>query len=418
MKLNKYTFFAFIYFFLNSVGLPAGLTYTAILSPLFYWWVLTVRRREILLPFFLLLSPFVLLHISTGADPKTYIISLLNITMVYIFCQTVYTFLKIQKNLEQIFRSILIVNFILCLIAIPFYKTSYYGLFWIEQFLTEGVDNFRRLRMFTYEASYYATLFVPVFFFFFLQIIFRQNRINTWLLMLMLALPYILSFSMGVIGAMVFAVFIIFSLYLGSLARKRRVITLAIYSMTGLAALLVVLTLFFPGNALFSRIENILAGQDLSGQGRTTDAFILAKRLLALKNECWGIGFGQVKMIGEDIIRGYYGYPPDYNVISIPNATAETLAILGWIGVSIRILAELALFCFTRVWTNYYRLLLFSFVFLYQFTGSFVTNIAEYVIWILAFTNSFPQFNVVRNFSIKPAPKQVPSQDALSNERS
>ncbi|HET9430639.1 MAG TPA: hypothetical protein VFO70_05650, partial [Chitinophagaceae bacterium] len=72
---------------------------------------------------------------------------------------------------------------------------------------------------------------------------------------------------------------------------------------------------------------------------------------------------------------------------------AETLAIFGWVGFWIKLLVELALFYFTKVWTNYYRLLLFFFIFIYQFTGSFITNMAEYVIWILAFTNVFKQFD-------------------------
>ena len=73
---------------------------------------------------------------------------------------------------------------------------------------------------------------------------------------------------------------------------------------------------------------------------------------------------------------------------------AETLAIFGWVGFCVRIFIELSLFFYTKVWKNYYRLLLFLFIFLYQFTGSFITNIAEYVIWIMAFTNAFPQFDV------------------------
>jgi len=97
--------------------------------------------------------------------------------------------------------------------------------------------------------------------------------------------------------------------------------------------------------------------------------------------------------LGADIIRSYYLYALDYNTIAIPNAAAETLAIFGWAGLLLRISVELVLFFYTRVWTNYYRLLLFLFIFLYQFTGSFITNIAEYVIWILAFTNAFPAFD-------------------------
>lgn len=41
--------------------------------------------------------------------------------------------------------------------------------------------------------------------------------------------------------------------------------------------------------------------------------------------------------------------------------------------------------------------MLFIFMFIYQFVGSFATNLAEYVIWILAFTNVFRQFDVKAN---------------------
>ena len=146
-------------------------------------------------------------------------------------------------------------------------------------------------------------------------------------------------------------------------------------------------------------------GKDTSGNGRTFEAFMLAMKMLDLKSHAWGIGAGQVKILGADIIRSYYLYDLDYNNIAIPNAAAETLAIFGWIGLSLRVLIELFLFFYTKVWTNYFRLLLFIFIFIYQFTGSFVTNIAEYVIWILAFTNLFAEFNVetkrrVKNYTL------------------
>ena len=46
MTVNKYLPFAFIYFFINTLGLPLGLTYTAILSPFFYWWVITTTKAR------------------------------------------------------------------------------------------------------------------------------------------------------------------------------------------------------------------------------------------------------------------------------------------------------------------------------------------------------------------------------------
>jgi hypothetical protein len=396
MKLNKYIIFAIIYFFLNSLGLPIGLTYTALLCPFFYWWVLVSRKQEILLPFFLCLLPFITLQVLTGRglDIKSYLLSLFNLTAVYIFCQTFYTFLKNCKDIERIFRKLLILNFILCLIAIPLYFTSYYDILWIEQFLTHGIDAFRRLKLFTYEASYYATLFVPLLFFYFLKLVTGRNRSNIWILLIMLLLPLALSFSLGVLSAILMAVLIAFLIHGSTIVRKRRGLKLIAWvllaSVTGLA----VMAIFFPGNALFLRLTNILGGNDQSGRGRTTDSFVLANKILDRGNYWWGIGPGQIKIVGAEIIRGYYGYPPLYMVITIPNAVAETWAVFGFIGLLLRFTIEISLFFYTRVWSNYYRLLLFIFIFIYQFSGSFITNLAEYVIWILAFTNVFPVFDI------------------------
>ncbi|MDB5199354.1 MAG: hypothetical protein JWO92_1317 [Chitinophagaceae bacterium] len=394
MSINKYLPFAFIYFFVNALALPFGLTYTAILSPLFYWWILTSRKREILLPFFICLAPFFIMHLIFGIEIKSYVISVLNFTAVYIFCQAFYTFLKNCSDPEKIFRKLLVINFILCLIAIPIYFTSYDDLLWMKSSLTEGVSDVKRLKLFTYEASYYATLFTPLFFFYFLQVVLRQNKLNSWLLLMMLFLPYILSFSIGVIASVMVAIILTYIIYFKTLTQKRRALNIFILTLVIFLSVLFIVLVFFPGNNFFLRLENIITGHDTSGKGRTSDAFILANQILEKKSAAWGVGPGQIKILGGDIIRSYYLYDLDYNTIAIPNAAAETLAIFGWIGFCIRILIELFLFFYTRVWINYFRLLLFLFIFLYQFTGSFITNIAEYVIWILAFTNAFPQFDV------------------------
>lgn len=394
MRINKFFPFAFIYFFVNSLGLPFGLTYTAILSPLFYWWVVTTRKKEILLPFFVCLVPFFIMHLINGVEQTSFLVSVLNFTAVYIFCQAFYTFLKNCNEPEKILRKLLIINFILCLIAIPLYFTSFYKVLWMENSLTEGINHFLRLKLFTYEASYYATLFTPLFFFYLLQVIFKQNKINSWFLLLMLLLPYLLSFSLGVIASVMAASAITYTSYFKLLTRKRRVLNMFLLFAAISIITLGVLLIFFPDNTLFIRIGNIFSGHDTSGKGRTSDAFILAKQILNQKSATWGVGVGQIKILGADIIRSYYLYDLDYPTITIPNAAAETLAIFGWTGLCLRIIVELALFFYTKVWTNYYRMLLFLFIFIYQFTGSFITNIAEYVIWILAFTNAFPRFNV------------------------
>jgi hypothetical protein len=394
MKVNKYFPFALIYFFVNSLALPFGLTYTALLAPLFYIWILRIRKKEVLLPFLAVLFPFIIIHLMiVGVDTKSYFLSLLNFILVYVFCQAVYTFLIVCKEPEKIFRSILVLNFIFCLAAVPFYFTPYFEPLWIEQNIAMNVGHFRRLQLFTYEPSYYALLFTPFFFFYLLQYCFSKNSISANWLLLMLFLPYILSFSIGVIGAVILSGLSVWIIYFRRLTRKKRILNALIYTGTGFISAMLVLILFFRQNPVFTRIRNILSGEDSSGNGRITDAFILASKLLQKKNEYWGVGIGQIKIMGEAIIRNYYLYSTEFRV-AIPNAVAETLAIFGWVGVSLRLGIEIFLFFHTRVWTNYYRLLLFLFIFIYQFTGSFITNAAEYVIWIFAFTRVFQQFDI------------------------
>lgn len=394
MKINKYLPFAFVYFFLNSLGLPFGLTYTALLAPFFYVWILLLRKKETILPFLAVLAPFIFIQLLyPDVVRKTYFISLLNLMGVYIFCQAVYTFLKVCKDPERILRQILVINFIFCLIAIVLYFTPWYEILWYEKDLTTGVKIFRRLKLLTYEPSYYATLFTPVFCFFFLQYLFRQNKTSGWKLLPMLFLPYLLSISFGVMGALLLAAILVYIIHFAKLVSKRKIFRWTVFGGSFLLLVISSSWVFFRDSPLVLRFTNIFSGQDLSGKGRTTDSFIIADRLLGADHKWFGIGLGQIKIKGAEFIQEYYRYIQDFTP-TIPNAVAETWAVFGWAGMMLRIFIEIFLFFHTKVWSNYYRLWLFFFMFIYQFTGSFITNIAEYVIWILAFTNVFTQFNV------------------------
>jgi hypothetical protein len=393
MKVSRYFPFVFIYFFVNSVALPFGVTYTALLAPVFYVWILLVRKKEVILPFLAILAPFILIQVLSGeVVRRVYFFSLLNLLLVYIFCQAAYTFFKVCKDVEKIFRQILILNFAFCLVAIIFYFTPWYDLLWIEDYLTAGIDQFRRMRLLTYEPSYYATLFVPIFCFFLWQYLLKQNLIKSPLLLLMLALPYILSFSIGVIGCLFLAWLLTYLWHFTELTKKRRIFRFLLVGGSSVIIFFIAIYLFFPGSALVTRINNILSGTDLSGKGRTIDAYFFANRLLEKGNYFWGIGLGQVKILGYDLIKEYYLYYKDFTA-TMTNAVAETWVVFGWVGLFLRFFIELFLFVYTKVWSNYFRLMLFLFIFIFQFAGSFITNIAEYVIWILAFTSVFPQFN-------------------------
>src|SRR5437868_3937104 len=132
MRINKFLPFALVYFFINSLGLPYGLTWMAVLGPFFYVWVVLKRRNEILLPFLLPFIPFIIVHLFVQrVDLPSYLITLSNLVLVYFFCQAFYTFLKQGADHEKIFRSILYLNFIFCCVAILLYFTPFYPVAWI-----------------------------------------------------------------------------------------------------------------------------------------------------------------------------------------------------------------------------------------------------------------------------------------------
>jgi hypothetical protein len=154
------------------------------------------------------------------------------------------------------------------------------------------------------------------------------------------------------------------------------------------------LFIFFPDNPLFIRLINIFQGEDTSAYGRTFDSYTMGYRVAKEKSLLFGAGLGQVKILAPVIVGKYYQYWGELEVVRIPNTLGETLAIFGFMGLLLRFLVIAWFYYKTRPFDNYYRTLLFLFIFIYQFTGSFITNIVEYVIWVLAFSHVFPQFDV------------------------
>ena len=396
MRFNKYYPFALIYFFVNAVGLPFGMLYTILLTPLFYVWLLVKRKKLILIKYFIVATPFIINHLIHGVDQFQYWRSVVLYFTVYIFCYTFYTFIRTYDDLSGIFKKILVINFILTLLAFAFLSTPYRHFFWLDWSLEFGgfqIENWPRLIMFTYEASYYSTLLVPVFAYYFIKYVLKQLQTNAFVVMLMVTLPLIASFSMGVIGGLILSMGLLFLVNTVKVLRSKAMLFSFLAVSFSLVIIFFILLIFYRDNPFFVRIIAIVAGADSSANGRTVDAFKLAYIIADLKSIWWGIGFGQLKIIGDSVIKTFYHYPEDYGQVSIPCAFAETLALFGIVGAAFRLFVELFLFYSTRVLSNYYRTFLFIFIFIYQFTGSFTTNIAEYVIWILAFTNVFPQFD-------------------------
>ena len=203
-----------------------------------------------------------------------------------------------------------------------------------------------------------------------------------------------MSLSFGVIGATLLTGIIMCVVFSKRLFRYKRPFIIIFSFIAVVLVSLTLLWVWLPGNAFFVRLENIFEGTDTSTNGRTKDSFTMAWRIAEIKNILFGAGLGQIKIMASEVVHKYYNYWGVYARYDIPNAMGETLAIFGIVGVAIRLFLEVWLFFKTKVFTNYYRLALFIFIFIYQFTGSFISNIVEYVIWILAFSNVFEQFNI------------------------
>ncbi len=393
--MKKYSLLAFLYFFFNSLFLPKGLLYTHVLSPLFFFNAYRAGSKTWWQGFAVFLLVYDVVHLFLGVDLKPFVFSNALFILTYFCVVGFYHFVNRYEHLGRIFREVLVLNALLVLVAIPFFflPRMYQEWFWYFNKLTKGVTDFPRLALLTYEASYYSLLLIPVVYYYLCKFFFRRFEGRKWPTLLLALVPMVLSFSFGVIGASVLSVLLICFWYRKSLFRKQRAFVL-FFSFVFLAVggLMVFFT-FFPEHFLVIRLKNILAGTDTSTNGRTTDSFMMAWRIASERDIFFGAGLGQIKIVNIEIVRKYFNYWGVFARYDIPNAMGETLAIFGLLGVVFRLGLEFFLFFRTRVYDNYYRLALFLFIFIYQFTGSFITNVVEYLIWVLAFSPVFPQFN-------------------------
>ena len=173
--------------------------------------------------------------------------------------------------------------------------------------------------------------------------------------------------------------------------------------------------MFFPEYVLVQRTLSFLKGEDISGLARVLDPWTLGAEILQQKNSFFGIGWGHIKILGHEIISEHYNYGKSLNIrVTIPNASAEIFILLGYLGLLIKVFLEIYLYKKTKVKYSRFRSLIFWFIFVYQFTGSFSSNLAEYVLWILAFTKVEEfDFAVQRVLHLKFSLKNNTSQNQI-----
>ena len=400
IRINKYLPVAILYFFFNGFLLPHGLLYTAILSPLLLLWLYQYESFNKIWLFFVLVIPFAVIHFINGVNTYYYAVSATLFFSVFIFSVCFYQFLKVCHTLRTIFRKIIIINFFLVLVAcIAFFIPQLKHFFWQVSAISSGLDKLPRLKLLTYEPSFYSLLLVPIAMYYYLKIIFLKIS-NPVLIIVLVTVPLILSFSLGILMGVPLALVFLFMLNLKLFFANKKIPQYIFLAFSVAVILFLLLAIIYPDNPLFIRILNLFEGKDSSFKGRTFDSYELAWAITSKKDLLFGVGLGQVKVEGLELWRDFYDYNFSINEVAIPCAVAETFAVFGFTGLIIRLGLEIYFFFRTKVYTDYYRLAIFIFIFIYQFTGSYIMNIAEYVIWIMAFHpglfDEFSRNNILR----------------------
>jgi hypothetical protein len=395
---TKYHFpllITYLYVFFNSCFLPNGLYYTMILSPFFFYNAIWYR---ILKPFLIYLSIILLYFIAHYGLPinivdyiRSSLLSFLNIAFL-VNCYYYFNHTS-DEQINSIFKKVVYLNFVLVGIAIvsffiPFLKPT----FWYLISITKGSGIVPRLKMFTSEASIYSLMLSPFFLYFFFYYLKKKKVFNLYFILL-LGFPLVLSFSFGVMAGLLIAVLGTLLLLQKRLLEARTMLQLL---FVGLLFLIGFAFWYYidKENLVVLRLKNIISGTDTSAKGRTFESFMIAQQVLE-QYDSWffGIGPGQFKILGKELLLSFYNYSGNVSDVRIPNACADTLIVYGLVGLVSRILLQIFLFVKTKVYNNHYRFSLFLFLFIYQFTGSYFNNLIEWTIWVLVFSDAFKLFD-------------------------
>jgi hypothetical protein len=387
---------AFVYFFFNSFKLPDGFLYTILLSPVFLYWLL-VKKAPVsrCISYFLICwFPMLVIHYAFGISLGAYIKSSVLYFTAFLFGLTVYTYFKHYSfTYESIMEKVLKLNFLFVIVCVALLLLDKSEPVWITGDISEGVTNFPRLRMLTYEPSYYSLLLIPSFLFYFQYIFYKNMSRGQWLLLFSVIISLGLSLSYGAIfiSLLTLGVFVLYNSFSRMRRRQNKRFMFFLVAMVAIGAVLV-LTLF-ANSGFVLRILNILDGNDSSINNRSSQAYFLALSIADLKSTIFGVGPGQLKILGQELISLVYSFSDDDSsgqIARIPSSMADVLATFGWVGFFGKLLAEIILFRKTKVKTSSFRLCLFIFMFIYQFVGSFSTNIVEVFFWVVAFSPIFP----------------------------
>lgn len=383
--------FVFLFFF-NRVGLPFGISFDMLLAPFLVYFIFKENAQSLLYKAVGVLLVFGVIHLVSGVYFTAFVVSNLVFITLVIAVVAFYQQTKHIDFFDEIILRITQLNSVLTILALFllfFLKSTY---LWYLVPYTSNAEALPRLKLFTEEASHYSFLLLPIFYYWLYQWLVQFNW-RTFGYLTTIIISLILSFSLGVLSVIALTLFILILIYCRSILQHSRYRQLLFIGLIAILSIAGFVYYFFPINPLTIRMNNLINGLDTSGRGRTYESFEIAWRVLQLNYPLTGIGLGQFKFIGRDVLLHYYKYHTIPSVVRLPNALAETLVSFGVLGVFIRVFIQIYWAFKRRIVNNLFQTSLFFSLFIYQFTGGFLMHSFEYYYWILVVVPIFKTFD-------------------------
>jgi hypothetical protein len=385
-------------FFFNRVGLPFGISFDMLFTPFLLFFIFTEKALKYVYKAMGVLLVFGIIHLVSGVYFKAFVVS--NLVFFTLLIGVVSFYLRVKRIdfFDEIILRITQLNgffTIIALLMLFFLKSTY---LWYLVPYTSNAEALPRLKLFTEEASHYSFLLLPLFYYWLYQCM-QNFSWRTFGYFVSIVLSLLLSFSLGVLSVIAITLIVVMLLYSRSILQNKRYRRLIFFGFSVILTLGLLVYFFFPINPLSIRIHNLKNGLDTSGRGRTYESFEIAWRVLQLNYPLTGIGLGQFKIIGRDVLLYYYKYHTIPAIVRLPNAFAETLVAFGILGALFRILFQVYFAIKGTIVNNVFQTSLFLSLFIYQFTGGFLFHSFEYYFWVLAFTPIFKNFDKQQFFN-------------------
>jgi hypothetical protein len=385
-------------FFFNRVGLPFGISFDMLLAPFLLFFIFTEKALKYVYKAMGVLFVFGVIHFFSGVYFKEFVVSNLVFITLVIGVVSFYLRAKSIDFFDEIILRITQLNgffTIIALLMLFFLKSTY---LWYLVPYTSNAEALPRLKLFTEEASHYSFLLLPIFYYWLYHCM-QNFSWRTFGYFVSIVLSLLLSFSLGVLSVIAITLIVVMLLYSRSILQNKRYRRLIFFGFIVILTLGLLVYFFFPINPLSIRIHNLKNGLDTSGRGRTYESFEIAWRVLQLNYPLTGIGLGQFKLIGRDVLLYYYKYHTIPAIVRLPNALAETLVAFGILGALFRLLFQVYFAIKGTIFNNVFQTSLFFSLFIYQFTGGFLFHSFEYYFWVLAFTPIFKNFDKQQFFN-------------------